>query len=128
MRELLQWGGNRGSRLCVSSLEPSCHSYPISKMEICIILALLSGAVLRSQRDDGNKRALKNKEKFYKLSQLWPVGASSNWLAGPFDLTLIICDSFLAFCYDKILYFVFLILYSLHKIWNQPFFKEVLCF
>lgn len=33
---------------------------PISKIEMCIILALLSGAVLRSQRDDGNKRALKN--------------------------------------------------------------------
>lgn len=39
-----------------------------------------------------------------KLSHLWPVGASSNWLVSPFGVTLIVPDNFLTFCYDKIFY------------------------
>lgn len=39
----------------------------VSKTEMHIILALLSGDVLTSQGDDRNSRALKNKENFFNV-------------------------------------------------------------
>lgn len=54
--------------------------------------------------------------KVFKISHLWPVGASSGMLLSCFD---ILVNNILAVCYDKIFQDKFL--FSLPQTWNQTF-------